>query len=227
MHKLGRIIQAWRNKLPPPQNTLVHHHCLLYTGTSAILSENQHGIWRCAVCKNTSDTLNQTFSYHCFTCNDFDICRDCFEPKRHLSHIHELKVVNTSLVYAHKNGRWVCDICGNESRWYEKFAYHCSECEFDVCPDCFKPHPTPLHAHPLYKSKSQDVCSVFSDFWKCDNCGSPQSSVADNKPWHCPTCKYNLCHSCMRATNEAFGFNRLPDEHPWAPGLRLKPIEVW
>lgn len=86
--------------------------------------------------------------------------------------------------------------------FFFRFAYHCSECEFDVCPDCFKPHPTPLHAHPLYKSKSQDVCSVFSDFWKCDNCGSPQSSVADNKPWHCPTCKYNLCHSCMRATNE-------------------------
>lgn len=115
-------LQAWKNKLPPPQNTLVHHHCLLYTGTSAILSENQHGIWRCAVCKNTSETLNQTFSYHCFTCNDFDICRDCFEPKRHLSHVHELKVVNTSLVYAHKNGRWVCDICGNESRWYEKYV---------------------------------------------------------------------------------------------------------
>lgn len=217
---MGQILQILKSMMLSPQNTLLHHHRLLYTGTSALLLENQNGIWRCTVCKTTSDTLNQTFSYHCFTCNDFDICRDCFEPKRHSSHTHDLNLVNTSIVYEQKNGYWVCDICGNESRWYEKFAYHCAECEFDVCHNCLKPHSTPLHAHQLYKA--------ISDSWKCDNCGrdSLQSSVADNKPWHCPTCKYNLCHPCMRATNEAFGFNRLPDEHPWSPGLCLTPIEV-
>lgn len=87
-------------------------------------------------------------------------------------------------------------------RFSSRFAYHCAECQFDVCHDCFKSYPTSLHAHQLYKAKSQDVCSLFSDFWKCDNCCSLQSSVADNKPWHCPTCNYNLCHSCMRATHE-------------------------
>ena len=115
-------LQAWRNEIPPPQNTSVHPHRLLYTGTSVMLSENQNGVWTCAVCQNTSDTLNQTFSFHCLTCDDFDICRDCLEPKRHPSHIHELNLVNTSLVYGHKNGLWVCDICGNESRWHEKYV---------------------------------------------------------------------------------------------------------
>ena len=115
-------LQTWKNKTPSPQNSLVHHHRLLYTGSSAILSENQNGIWRCAVCKNTSDTLNQTFSYHCSTCDDFHICPDCFKPKRHPSHMHELNLVNTSLVYEQKKGHWVCDICGNESRWFEKYV---------------------------------------------------------------------------------------------------------
>ena len=87
-------------------------------------------------------------------------------------------------------------------RFSSRFAYHCAGCEFDVCDNCCKSHSTPLHAHQLYEAKSQDVCSPFSDFWNCDNCGSLQSSIADNKRWHCPTCKYNLCHPCMRATNE-------------------------
>ena len=118
---LNLHLQAWKNMISSPQSTLVYHHRLECTGTKALLSENQNGNWRCAVCKSTSDTLNQP-SYHCFTCNDFDICRDCFEPKRHPSHKHELNLVNTSLVYEQRNGCLVCDICGNESRWYEKYV---------------------------------------------------------------------------------------------------------
>lgn len=118
-----QAVFEWINKIRSPQNTLVHQHRLVFSDvTSTMLSENQNGIWRCAVCKNTSDALSQTFSYHCVTCGDFNICRDCFKPKRHPSHAHELKVVNTSLVYAHKDGRWVCDICENSSRWYEKYV---------------------------------------------------------------------------------------------------------
>lgn len=119
---LSLLLQAWKSFNPSPQNTLVHHHRLLYTGTNALLSKNQNGIWKCVVCKNTSDTLNQTFSYHCVICNNFDICWDCFKPKRHPDHTHELKLVNTSIVYAQCDGRWVCNICGNESRWHEKYV---------------------------------------------------------------------------------------------------------
>ena len=117
---LSLPLQAWKNSFRSPQNTLVHRHRLLYTGTNALLSKNQNGIWKCVVCKNTSDTLNQTSFYHCVICNNFDICCDCFKPKRHPGHTHELKLVNTSLVYAQDH--WTCNICGNESRWYEKYV---------------------------------------------------------------------------------------------------------
>ena len=103
-------------------NTLAHHHQLLYVETSMLLYQNQNGTWRCAVCKNTSDELRETFSYHCSTCRDFDICRNCFGPSRHPIHIHELKVVDTRLIYAQTGGSWVCDICHQPSRPYETYV---------------------------------------------------------------------------------------------------------
>ena len=83
-----------------------------------------------------------------------------------------------------------------------RFSHHCSECEFDVCHNCFKPHSTPLHPHPLYRANSHYVYQQFSGGWRCDNCGSVHNNPTDNLPWHCQTCEYDLCHSCMRGTIE-------------------------
>lgn len=94
-------------------------------------------------------------SYHCRTCADFHICRSCFEPKQHPVHVHKLELVDTSLLYTECSGNWFCDICGSQSRPWEKLAYHCSECgNFDVCPHCYLPLVTPLHGHVLYKANS-------------------------------------------------------------------------
>ncbi|XP_022805840.1 uncharacterized protein LOC111342977 [Stylophora pistillata] len=101
-------------------SNLIHRHQLHYMETSRLVYQNEGGIWRCDVCKKTSDELRETFSYHCPTCGDFDVCRSCNEPKRHPIHVHELKVVDTSLIYLQSGGNWVCDICGNMSRPYEK-----------------------------------------------------------------------------------------------------------
>ena len=103
--------------------TSAHQHGLLYLETSRSPSENQNGIWRCAVCKNDSVTLRQTFSYHCFTCSDFDICRGCFEPRRHPVHIHKLNLVDMSLTCGKAAGDyWVCDICDNGNRPCEMYV---------------------------------------------------------------------------------------------------------
>lgn len=83
-----------------------------------------------------------------------------------------------------------------------RFSHHCSQCEFDVCHNCFKPHDTPLHPHPLYRADSHFVYEQFSGGWRCDNCGSVHNNPIDNKPWHCQTCEYDLCHSCMSGTIE-------------------------
>lgn len=223
-------------------SNLIHQHQLYYMETSRLCYQNQGGIWRCDVCKKTSDALRETFSYHCPNCEDFDVCRSCYEPKRHPIHIHELKVVDTSLIYSQTGGNWFCDICGTTSRPYENFSHHCGDCEFDVCQECFRPHTTPLHEHPLYKADSHHVYAQFSGGWRCDRCESVHNNPTDNKPWHCQTCEFDLCHDCMSTAIEAAdqtgpspghvgrnrGFallrtGRQPQENPWVVRNRLTP----
>ena len=98
----------------------VHHHPLYYIETSRLCYQNQNGSWICAVCKKTSHTLRETFSFHCPTCPGFDICRKCYVPWRHPSHCHFLRLVDTSLVDTVSGGSWVCDVCGHQSRPFEK-----------------------------------------------------------------------------------------------------------
>ena len=102
------------------EDFLVHHHPLYYVETSRLYYQNQNGLWRCAVCKKTSHTLRETFSFHCPTCPDFDICQKCFVPWQHPIHRHVLRLVDTSLVYTVSGGSWVCDVCGHQSRPFEK-----------------------------------------------------------------------------------------------------------
>lgn len=180
-------------------NTLAHQHPLFYVETSRLFYHNQNGLWKCQVCKKTSNELRETFSYHCPTCNNFDICRSCFGPRRHPIHTHVLDLVDTTILYPESRGNWVCDICGCQSRPWEKFAYHCSECSnFDVCPDCYKPLITPLHNHPLYKASPHYVYAQFHGGWQCDNCGSALNNPAlQSYPWHCSLCSYDLCQNCV------------------------------
>ena len=39
-----------------------------------------------------------------------------------------------------------------------RFSHHCAECKnFHVCPNCFKPHSSPLHKHLLYRADWRQV----------------------------------------------------------------------
>lgn len=198
--------------------------------TSRLLYQNQNGIWRCPVCKKTSDTLREAFLFHCFTCSDFDICRNCYEPKRHPIHNHELKVVDTSLIYAHTGGSWVCGMCGNSSRPCEVLSHHCGECGFDVCQDCFKPHSTPLHEHALYKADPRHVYAQLNGGWRCYRCWSVYNNPVDNQLWHCQTCEFDLCHACMSPTVEDHDAPQAPPDvdmeeisDPDVPGPSMDP----
>lgn len=230
-------------------NTLAHEHSLSYVETSHLFYQNKGGRWKCKVCKKTSTDLRETYSYHCPTCSDFDICRSCFEPKQHPIHVHVLELADTSLLYPESRGNWVCDICNCQSRPQERLAYHCQECNnFDVCPSCYSPLNSPLHIHPLYKASSYNVYAQFNGGWQCDNCHSTHSHATLNiYPWHCQLCEYDLCQACARDATEptdqtgpppehsgrhrgfafqaagAFSVDRHPEENPWIARNRLSP----
>ena len=99
--------------------SLAHQHPMYYGETSRLYYQGHNGTWRCAVCKKTNSELRETYSYHCPVCN-LDICQECFLPKQHPIHIHELRVADTSLVYVQTGGNWVCDVCSRPSRMIEK-----------------------------------------------------------------------------------------------------------
>lgn len=95
-----------------------------------------------------------------------------------------------------------CGWGGHDSDSYYflyRLSRHCRECQFDACRWCFHRHITTLHQHPLFRADSYFVYPRSSGGWGCDNCRSLHHDPADNWPWHCHTCKYDLCDNCIGA----------------------------
>ncbi|KAL9958467.1 hypothetical protein ACROYT_G035482 [Oculina patagonica] len=152
--------------------------------------------WRCDFCSRASkDMIRETFSYRCEDC-DFDLCFDCVQPRQHPGHAHALDVADTAYIYSN----WFCDICGCENRPDEILSRHCKVCKFDACRVCFHRHITTLHQHPLFRADSHFVYPHTNGGWRCNNCKSSHHDPADNWPWHCHECHYDLCDSCIGAT---------------------------
>ncbi|KAJ7376097.1 hypothetical protein OS493_036860 [Desmophyllum pertusum] len=55
---------------------------------------------------------------------------------------------------------------------------------------------TPLHEHELEQVNPLTVYQAFEGRWKCDNCNA-ESSHASLFPFHCRTCSFDLCYSCV------------------------------
>ena len=51
------------------------------------------------------------------------------------AHIHPLRLVHTSDIYAQFNGRWMCDIHGG-NYMLPTYVFHCPQCLFDICIPC-------------------------------------------------------------------------------------------
>ena len=101
------------------ERTLAHEHLLFYVNTSQLFYQQSNGMWKCDACQRTSTDLGESCSYHCEICS-FDLCRGCYEQKDHPVHCHPIRKADTRLVYTSTGGNWVCDVCCNTSRPYER-----------------------------------------------------------------------------------------------------------
>ena len=81
-----------------------------------------------------------------------------------------------------------------------RLSRHCKECKFDVCRVCFHRHTIALHQHPLFRVDSHYIYPHTKGGWFCNNCKSRHHDPADNWPWHCHECNYDLCDNCIGAT---------------------------
>ena len=93
-----------------------------------------------------------------YTCRkvdcQFTICHHCFNssPPTHPLHPHHpLYLTDPAQVYPQSGGVWHCDSCTNHHPQHKQNAlradvpmYHCKECQYDLCEDCYHQRPRPL-----------------------------------------------------------------------------------
>mmetsp|Transcript_29911 Transcript_29911/g.47717 ORF Transcript_29911/g.47717 Transcript_29911/m.47717 type:complete len:176 (-) Transcript_29911:99-626(-) len=97
------------------------------------------------------------------------------------------------------SGGYGCDICGGDED--DRPSYHCSRCQYDVCPDCFSESASVSSSGG--KAKANVTCpgkhglNAFKKAqigYGCDICG--QLFQARSKMHGCRTCNYHVCDNC-------------------------------
>ena len=117
-------------------------------------------------CSSCLEPLSQTEkpAFHCNDC-DFTVCQSCDKPKSHPVH------PNHSLYYISPTSSWRCNVCkrkgGNAS---ETLCYHCEQCDFYLCKNCYTGVNTLLHPHTLYRTDVRYVYHQSRGDWACDVC---------------------------------------------------------
>ena len=91
----------------------------------------------------------------------------------HPFHQHQLTKVDTRQIYAFCEARWRCDCCQrhlNGTLEGEITAYHCHQCEFDLCEQCYQGSLHPFHRHYLQPAKPTICYPQTGGQWRCDAC---------------------------------------------------------
>lgn len=134
----------------------------------------------------------------------------------HPCHIHALIKTDTREIYGSYGGHWRCDLCqlefkhqpetlllathednGGEPRDHT-YSYHCSECMFDVCNQCFHGYHHPFHPHRLKQAKPDLIYQDTEGQWKCDACQRVFLQVNNGEQcYHCTECQVDLCQKCF------------------------------
>ena len=155
-----------------------------------------------------------------------------------MNNIHE-----HPLIYCCPLGRknygvsWNCNNCNLQFK-YEISSFYCTNCDFDLCPNCLGEFQIDqITLYNPYSNVSNDFKNIIDNekkfqwqikiqkhnhfltliqkenknsFWTCDNC----SNVYQNKEasYYCSLCDYDICKKC---------FNNISGQHPINDSLTL------
>ena len=194
-----------------------HRHRLKKARTTVVY-KSYEGLWHCDACGAVHSEYTQQLCYHCEKC-EVDLCNTCFEGKWEHSlhgsdmpdtHKHTLRPINPSIEYRTYQ-EWICDNCDRRFSCQRDTmtAFHCDECNFDLCKTCHSGYKHPFHPHPVVSVETrQHSRSMF----ECSNCELP---IRQATHYQCVkrTCQYILCVKC---------FSKQPELHPF----HNHPLEV-
>jgi ribosomal protein L37AE/L43A len=162
-----------------------------------------YSVWNCDIGHHTIPSESHNV-WHCASCQ-YDVCSAC-QPtpsdKRLCSRQHTGLLVNGQPA---NYERWVCDHCSRKIPADTHGVWHCSECQFDLCPAC-QPVPSP---HRLCSQRHDTGVlikhkpSYYGPVWGCDGCSREFSRQHQQQQqpmmvWHCQECSFDLCSACQR-----------------------------
>lgn len=147
-----------------------HPHPLTPISDTRTLYPDYNGQWQCDICELSYNSQHRP--YHCALCK-FDLCLECFQPKKHPLHTPSHDLYNTLMVnvYPQYGGEWKCDGCHKQKHPINgKTGYHCFLDQFDLCKSCFHGHKYPIHIHPLKPANARIIYDNAPGLWVCDVC---------------------------------------------------------
>ena len=76
----------------------------------------------------------------------------------HPAHLHVLQRGHLRQLYQQYEGKWQCDCCKNNydaMKNSEQYAYHCNQCYYDLCQQCWLGYYHPFHHHRIKPAKTE------------------------------------------------------------------------
>ncbi len=130
----------------------------------------------------------------------------------HPSHHHHLAKADTREIYPAFRARWHCDACrrildgmkdslvsGQEGEEPDnRTAYHCPQCNYDICTQCFRGDLHPFHHHRLKKARAPLLYPETEGQWRCDACKRIFTEMAEQDCYTCQDCQVDLCSRCYK-----------------------------
>ncbi len=134
------------------------------------------------------------------------------KPPNHPSHHHHLAKADTREIYAAYQAKWHCDACervldGMKETFISsedseepdnRMAYHCHQCNYDICTQCFKGNLHPFHTHRLKKAVADILYPETGGQWRCDGCKRVFSELTERDCYTCLKCQKDLCKKCYK-----------------------------
>ena len=139
----------------------------------------------------------------------------------HPAHLHMLQYEDLRELYRQYDGKWQCDCCKNNydaMKNSERYAYHCNQCYYDLCSQCWYGYYHPFHHHRLKPAKTEILYPSTNGSWFCDACHRSFHELSGPTCFNCDPCGgIDLCDRC-------FNGEWIHPLHP-GRGHKLKPVD--
>ena len=110
------------------------------------------------------------------------------------AHCHRLNKMKTKTTFTFRKG--FCNCCKKQLA-LEEDIYRCSDCDFNLCEQCYEGDTDSKFHH--HKLKPANTCVIYphtNGDWRCDGCSRVFSPDRDKWTKHCEKCLIDLCVTC-------------------------------